>query len=229
MASLSLGLSAEVLTAQTTAQSLQTREWSLQDCLDYALENNITLQQSRIAAESSAIDVRTAKSALFPDLSFTTSHSLINRPYQQTGSTVSGTEILRSDGSTSYSGNYGLNARWTIYSGGANRKTIRQEELNTRIAGLEADATANSIEETITQTYVQILYAAESVNVNRNTLEVSIAQCERGKQLLEAGSISRADYAQLQAQVSSDRYQLVSSETALQDYRLQLKQLLELD
>ena len=229
MASLSLGLSAEVLTAQTTAQSLQTLEWSLQDCLDYALENNITLQQSRIAAESSAIDVRTAKSALFPDLSFTTSHSLINRPYQQTGSTVSGTEILRSDGSTSYSGNYGLNARWTIYSGGANRKTIRQEELNTRIAGLEADATANSIEETITQTYVQILYAAESVNVNRNTLEVSIAQCERGKQLLEAGSISRADYAQLQAQVSSDRYQLVSSETALQDYRLQLKQLLELD
>lgn len=229
VASLSLGLSAEVLTAQTTAQSLQTLEWSLQDCLDYALENNITLQQSRIAAESSAIDVRTAKSALFPDLSFTTSHSLINRPYQQTGSTVSGTEILRSDGSTSYSGNYGLNARWTIYSGGANRKTIRQEELNTRIAGLEADATANSIEETITQTYVQILYAAESVNVNRNTLEVSIAQCERGKQLLEAGSISRADYAQLQAQVSSDRYQLVSSETALQDYRLQLKQLLELD
>ena len=211
------------------AQAARVQEWSLQDCIDYALENNITLQKSRITAESSAIDVKTAKSALFPNLSFSNSHSLINRPYQQTSSTVSGTEILRTEGSTSYTGNYGLNAGWTIYSGGANRKGIRQEELNTRIASLDADATANSIEESITQTYVQILYASESVNVNRNTLEVSQAQCERGEQLLEAGSISRADYAQLQAQVSSDRYQLVTSEATLQDYKLQLKQLLELD
>ena len=211
------------------AQAARVQEWSLQDCIDYALENNITLQKSRITAESSAIDVKTAKSALFPNLSFSTSHSLINRPYQQTSSTVSGTEILRTEGSTSYTGNYGLNAGWTIYRGGANRKGIRQEELNTRIASLDADATANSIEESITQTYVQILYASESVNVNRNTLEVSQAQCERGEQLLEAGSISRADYAQLQAQVSSDRYQLVTSEATLQDYKLQLKQLLELD
>ena len=67
------------------------------------------------------------------------------------------------------------------------------------------------------------------MKVNENTLEVSIAQVERGKQLLEAGSLSRADYAQLQSQVSSDKYQLVSSESALQDYKLQLKQLLDLD
>ena len=211
------------------AQEIHPEKWSLQDCLDYALENNITLQQSRIAAESSAVDVKTAKSALFPNLSFSTSHSLINRPYRQTGSTVSGTEILQSDGSTSYTGNYGLNAGWTIYNGGANRKSVRQAELDTRIALLDTDAVANSIEESITQTYVQILYAAESVKVNRNTLEVSIAQSERGKQLLEAGSLSKADYAQLQAQVSSDKYQLVTSEATLQDYKLQLKQLLELD
>lgn len=203
--------------------------WTLQACLDYALENNITLKQSRIAAESSAVDVKTAKSALFPNLSFSTSHSLINRPYQESSSTVSGTEILHSNASTSYTGNYGLNASWTIFRGGANRKTVRQEELNSRIALLEADATANSIEESITQTFVQILYAGEAVNVNRNTLEVSIAQCERGKELLDAGSLSRADYAQLQAQVSSDRYQLVTAEASLQDYKLQLKQLLELE
>ena len=214
---------------QAGAQTSQTGKWSLQDCLDYALENNITLRQSRLSAESAAIDVRTARAALFPNLSFSTSHSLINRPYQQSGNTVSGTEILRSEGSTSYTGNYGLNAGWTIFNGGANRKTIRSEELNARIASLDTEAAANSIEESITQTYVQILYAAESVKVNRNTLEVSVAQCERGKQLMEAGSLSRADYAQLKAQESSDRYQLVVSETTLQDYMLQLKQLLELD
>ena len=57
----------------------------------------------------------------------------------------------------------------------------------------------------------------------------NIAQFERGKELFSAGSISRADYAQLEAQVSNDRYQLVTAQTTLSDYRLQLKQLLELD
>lgn len=214
---------------QAQAQETISEEWSLQDCIDYAIENNITLKQSRIAAESAAIDVKTAKSELFPSLAFSTSHSLINRPFRQSGSTVSGTEILSSEGSTSYTGNYGLDARWTIYSGGANRKSVEQEKLGSRIAELDVLATANSIEESVMQIYVQILYAEESVDVNRNTLEVSLAQCERGKQLLEAGSLSGADYAQLQAQASSDRYQLVTSEAALQEYRLQLKQLLELD
>ena len=98
-----------------------------------------------------------------------------------------------------------------------------------QIAGLETRSTANNILENIAQVYVQILFADESVKVNENTLEVSRAQCARGKELLDAGSISRADYAQLQAQVSNDNYQLVSSRATLQDYRLQLKQLLEIE
>lgn len=203
--------------------------WTLEACIGYALENNISIQQSRINAESSAVDLKTAKAALFPSLSFSTSHSVINRPYQESSSTVSGTEILYTDANTSYTGNYGLDARWTIYNGGLNRKTIEQEKLNTRISGLEVESTSNSIEESIVQMYIQILYAEESVRINTSTLDLSIAQCDRGKELFNAGSISKADYAQLQSQVSSDRYQLVSSQSTLQDYKLQLKQLLELE
>ena len=66
------------------------------------------------------------------------------------------------------------------------------------------------------------------MDVARLTLETSEAECTRGKELLGAGSISQADYAQLEAQRSSDRYQLVSSEATLADYKLQLKQLLEI-
>lgn len=203
--------------------------WSLQDCINYALQENISLKQSELTRQNAEIDMKTAKNALFPSLSFSTSHSMINRPYQESSSTVSGTEILHTDSNTSYTGNYGLNTYWDIYSGGRNRKTIKQEDLNTRIAGLEFKSTANNILESIAQVYVQILFAEESVKVNENTLEVSKAQCERGEQLLLAGSISRADYAQLQAQVSNDNYQLVSSKSTLQDYKLQLKQLLEIE
>lgn len=212
----------------TTAASV-TNVWTLQDCIDYAMQENISLQQSRLTAESAQVDIKTAKNALFPSLSFSTSHNLINRPYQESSYTVSGTEILMANTNTNYSGSYGLNAQWELFNGGRNLKTIKQEELNSRIAGLDFETTANSIEESIAQVYVQILYASESVKVNENTLEVSKAQRDRGKELFQAGSISSADYAQLESQVSNDNYQLVTAITALEDYKLQLKQLLEME
>lgn len=150
-------------------------------------------------------------------------------PYQESSSTVSGSEIIRNNSKTSYNGTYGLNAQWTIYNGSKRLKTIEQEKLNNRAAELDVATSENDIEETITQTYVQILYAAESVKVNESTLALSQAQYERGKELFAAGSISKADLAQLEAQVSTDRYQLVTAQSSLQDYKLQLKQLLELD
>ena len=212
----------------TTAASV-TNVWTLQDCIDYAMQENISIQQSRLTAESAQVDIKTAKNALFPSLSFSTSHNLINRPYQESSYTVSGTEILMANTNTNYSGSYGLNAQWELFNGGRNLKTIKQEELNSRIAGLDFETTANSIEESIAQVYVQILYASESVKVNENTLEVSRAQRDRGKELFQAGSISSADYAQLESQVSNDNYQLVTAITALEDYKLQLKQLLEME
>lgn len=212
-----------------TTSSSVTNVWTLQDCIDYAMQENISLQQSRLTAESAQVDIKTAKNALFPSLSFSTSHNLINRPYQESSYTVSGTEILMANTNTNYSGSYGLNAQWELFNGGRNLKTIKQEELNSRIAGLDFETTANSIEESIAQVYVQILYASESVKVNENTLEVSKAQRDRGKELFEAGSISSADYAQLESQVSNDNYQLVTAITALEDYKLQLKQLLEME
>ena len=205
----------ETIPSPDDTASTGVKTWTLQDCIEYALKENISLKQSRLSEQSAMIDRKTAKNALFPSLSFSTSQALINRPYQDSGSTVSGTEIIHTENSTSYTGNYGLDARWDLYAGGRNRKTIKQEDINIRIAGLDIENSANSIMENIAQVYVQILYADESVKVNENTLEVSRAQCARGKELLEAGSISAADYAQLQAQVSNDNYQLVSARATL--------------
>ena len=199
--------------------------WDLQSCIDYALQQNISIRRNRINAQSTQVDVKTAKAALFPSLSFSSSQNLVNRPYQESSSIISGSEVLKSSNKTTYNGNYGLNAQWTVYNGSKRLKTIEQEKLNNRVADLDVATSENDI----AQTYIQILYAAESVKVNENTLQVSEAQRDRGKQLLDAGSIARSDYAQLEAQVSTDRYQLVTAQATLQDYKLQLKQLLELD
>lgn len=225
------GISAQVspLQVDTLKEANLPAQWDLQSCIDYALEQNITIRKNRVTAESTQIDVKTAKAALFPSLSFSTSQQVTNTPYQETANRVSGSEIFSSNKKTSYDGSYGLNASWTLYNGSKRLKTIQQEQLNNQVAQLDVATSENTIRESIAQIYIQILYAAESVKVNENTLEVSIAQRDRGQQLLNAGSIAKSDFAQLEAQVSTDRYQLVTAQATLQDYKLQLKQLLELD
>ena len=120
-------LHAVALLAMASPLSLMAQEskvWTLNDCIRYALEQNIQLQQNRLSLEESKVDVKTAKAALFPSLSFSTGHNVMNRPYQETSSMVSGTEIISSSSKTSYTGNYGLDAQWTVRNGGRRLKTI---------------------------------------------------------------------------------------------------------
>lgn len=222
-----IGVSAQ---SDTTAQSTENlpARWNLQTCIDYALQQNITIRKNRINAESAEVDVKTAKAALFPSLSASVSQRIVNRPYSETNTIINGDNITSSQSKTSYNGSYGIDANWTLYNGSKRLNTLKQQRINTRIAELNVAQSENSIEESITQTYVQILYAAEAVKVNESTLEVSRTECERARALLEAGSIAKSDLAQLEAQVSTDKYQLVTAQATLQDYKLQLKQLLEL-
>lgn len=206
-----------------------SKQWSLQDCINYALEKNIKLQQDKIALEESDVDVKTAKASLFPSLSFNTGHNVINRPYQQNSSTVSGTEIISSDNKTTYNGNYSLNAQWTLWNGGKRLNNIKQQKTARDIASLSVSETENMLQEEITKLFVQILYADESVKINKSTLETSEVNFKRGEELFKEGSISKVDLAQLESQVGNDKYQLVTSESTLRNYKLKLKQLLELD
>lgn len=204
-------------------------QWDLRSCIDYALKQNITIRRNKLSAESAQVDVKTAKAALFPSLSASIGQRIVNRPYSETGTIITGDNITSSQSKTSYNGSYSIDVNWTLYNGSQRLNNIKQQDLNNRIAELAVAESENSIEESIAQTYIQILYATEAVKINEGTLEVSQAQYERGKELMTAGSISRADLAQLEAQVSTDKYQLVTAKATLQDYKLQLKQLLELD
>ena len=192
-----------VLFAATGTMQAQEKpaQWDYQSCIRYALEQNIQIKKSKVLLDESQVNTKTAKAALFPSLSFSTSHNIVNRPYDQSGSNlvnVGGSGNYATSGGsskTNYTGSYGLNAQWTVYNGGKRLKTIEQQELNGQIAELNIDETANTIEESITQTFMQILYANESVKINENTLAVSEAQRDRAKEMLEVGSIAKSDYA----------------------------------
>ena len=218
-----------LLPAGMKAEDDMPKQWTLRNCIDYALEHNITIRRNRINVECTQEDVKTAKADFLPSLSGNISQRIVNRPNSASGTIISGDNITTSESKTSYNGSYGIDASWTVYNGSKRVNTVKQQQLNSRMAELTVDQSENSIEENITQLYVQILYSAEAVKVNESTLEVSRKEFERGQQLFDAGSIASSDLAQLEAQVSNDNYQLVTAQTTLQNYKLQLKQLLELD
>lgn len=191
--------------------------WTLRKCLDYAMENNIQLRQSRNDYFSGLEDTKQAKAALLPSLSASTSQSLSNYPSQD----VSDNNV--------YTGSYNLNAQMSLFRGGSLSTALKQQKVQNEIDMLYVEETANDIRTAIVQAYIQCLYAAESVTVSRSAADASKAQRDRAEEMWKAGSISKVDFAQLESQWKSDEYQVVSAQTSLDDYMLQLKQLLELD
>ena len=207
----------------------QSREWTLKACIDYALENNLDLHKARLASESAATDVKEAKAALQPTLSASMTQGVQYRPFQErTGSFVNGSIASSSSQKVTQSGSYGINMNWVVWNGGRNRDGITEAEYSEQQANLNIQQTANSIQEQIASLYVQILYSKEAENVNRELLENDKKLLARGRELLAEGQVARSDVAQLEAQVSSGEYEVVNAVTQIADYKLQLKQLLEL-
>lgn len=213
-----------------TLGSRAQKAWTLEDCINYAKEHNITLQKALLQKKSAEEDVKSSQAALLPSLSASTNQSIGYRPWQDNGTTtVTNGQVNTKVNKSYYNGNYGLNASWTVWNGNKNRNTLRQNRLSAEQAGLEAEVTANSIQEQIAQLYVQILYLTEAVKVSEQSLETSKKNEERGKEMVEVGKMSKADLAQLSAQRASDEYNIVESRANISKYKLQLKQLLELD
>ena len=212
-----------------TVQMSAQKKWTLQDCIDYAMDNNITLKKSQLQKQSATEDLKGAKAALLPTVSASTNQSLGYQPWKDTGMSyvTNGTVNTKVD-KTSYNGSYSLNGQWTVWNGNRNINTIRLDELSEQQAELSAQETANSIQERIAQLFAQILYLDENVKVNEQMLETSQKNEDRGKEMVEVGKMSKADLAQLSAQRANDEYSIVEAQSQLLNYKLQLKQLLEI-
>lgn len=194
------------------------KKWTLDDCINYAMENNLTLKVLKLQKQSAQEDVKQSKAALLPTLSASTNQGVGYSPWDNTGTDKA-----------YYNGSYGINAQWTVWNGSQNTNTIKLNKLTEEQADLSVNETANSLQEQITQLYVQILYMTEAIEVNRQSLETSKKNEERGQQMVEVGKMSKADLAQLTAQRASSEYSIVESETQLSKYKQQLKQVLELN
>lgn len=211
------------------AQNAETKQWTLQDCIDYALAHNVTLAKSRNAEQSAAIDVAEAKAGRLPGLTASVSQAVTYRPFQSSGGNyVNGGIATSAADKTMQSGSYGVNAQWVVWNGGKTKMNIANANYSQQLAAYDTQTAANTIKEQIAQLYIQILYMTEAEKVNRTLLQQDSVICRRGQELVSVGNMAQADLAQLEAQVSQGRYDVVNIQTQIADAKMQLKQLIEL-
>ncbi len=204
-------------------------KWTLRECIDYALANNITLKKAELTRRSKAEDTKQSKAALLPSLNAQTNQSVGHRPWNDIGvSTVTNGTVASSVKKSYYNGSYGVSASWTVWDGNANRNAVKQSKIAEQQAELTEAETSNSIQEEIAKLYVQILYLKEAITVTKQNYETSLKNEERGRELVEIGKMSKADLAQLTAQAAADKYSVVEAESNLASYTTQLMQVLEL-
>lgn len=214
-----------MLTLTISAQ----KKWTMQECIDYAMANNITLQKSKLQKQSATEDLKGSKAALLPTLNASTNQSVGYQPWKDSGvSTVTNGMVNTKVDKTYYNGSYAVNAQWTVWNGNRNTNTIKLSKITEDEAELQSKETANSIQERIAQLYTQILYLDENVKVNEQMLETAKKNEERGQEMVNVGKMSKADLAQLSAQRATDEYNIVETRSQLLNYKLQLKQLLEI-
>ena len=205
------------------------KQWSLRDCIDYALANNIQLQKAKIKEYSALEDVKQSQAALLPSLNLSTSQNVSYTPWPQQGrATVADGYVQSSVDKVYYNGSYSLSGNWTVWNGNKNRNNVKLNKVAAEQARLDSATTANNVLEQIAQLYVQILYSNEAIAVTKESLKTSQTNEQRGKTMVEVGKMSKADLAQLTAQRAQDEYAIVEAESNLRNYKRQLKELLQI-
>ena len=217
-----------LLTLALLPVAAMAQTWSLQQCLDYATEHNITIQKNRLSEQDATEQLKQSKAALFPSLSFSMSQSLGYRPFQQATVMVQNGMATSTNNKLTENGSYGINANWTIWDGGVNRKNIEAKKVQTEQAEVQTDLSLKTIQEQIAQLYVQILYTTEAKKVNEQICATAKQQLERGQERLKVGDLAKADVAQLEAQYASAQYDVVNTQTQIDGFKRQLKALLQL-
>lgn len=191
--------------------------WTFDDCVRYAIANNVDIRSTMLSVLEADQNIGMAKDAYLPYVGFSTNQSFSNYPAPVSGNSES-----------SYNSSYNINASWTIWEGNARKYRVEANKLSKLQQQLYGDDVVKNLQLGILQAYLYILYLAEAVDIAQKSLEVSTAQAERTRRLMETGRTSRVDYAQIESQRAQDEYTLVQAKSSYASSKVTLKNLLNL-
>lgn len=194
---------------------------TLEQCIEYALKNNIQIKQSELNTEVANINLVQSEVSLLPSLNANASHSYnFGRTIDRFTNQFASQQVL--------SQNMSLSSDVVIFNGLQTVNTIHQNLYAYLSSKYSVDKMKNDISLNVATVYLQILYNTEAVENARNQLGITMAQAERSKKLVDAGSIARGAYLDIQAQIATEELNLTNAENQLSISYLSLAQLLNL-
>ncbi len=202
----------------TSAQGQTT--WSLQKCIDYALQNNIQIKQQALNSEYYNNQLNQAKSNRLPNL---------NAGFQNNmsfGRTIGPDNTYLDINSNSTSGSLSTNV--TIWNGFTLKNSIKMAEMDLRASLEEMQKAKDDIMLNIAASYLEILFADELVVVAEDLVKITQLQLDRTGKLVEAGSLAKGSLLEIEAQYAREELSVVNAQNRLQLAYLALYQLLEL-
>lgn len=206
---------------------IYAKQWTLKECINYALENNISLQKTQIKKASANEDYLQSKAALLPSLSASSNQNVSYTPWVTSG--ISGEGFTKSSvDKVYYNGSYSVMGNYVIWNGNKNRNQVKLNKLTYEAAALDSATQAQNLQEQIATLYIQICYSTEAIKVNQESYKSSLENENRGKEFVKIGKMSQADLAQLTAQRAQDEYNIVAAESNVKNYKRQLKELLQI-
>ena len=199
----------------------QQKFWSLEECIMYAIENNIQIKQQVIQTEYNKNSLDLAKLKLLPTLNGQSTYSFnFNRTLDQT------TNVYRDQ--SGQSAQIYLGGNLPLFTGLQNLYSIKSNQYLVLASEQDLQTIKDNIALSVALAYLQILLNKELVAATDNQLQITLQQIEKTKKLVEAGSSARGNLLQIEAQAASEEVQLINLKNQLEISYLNLTQLLEL-
>ncbi len=199
----------------------QEKKWSIEDCLSYAYEHNISIKQTDLDIKSAEVDKLGAIGAFLPSLNFNGSHSW-NTGLNQSVST--GLFVNQTTQFTSV----GVASSVPIYAGLQNQNRLRRANLSILASQYKLSKMKDDVSLNVANAFLQILFNKEQLNVQKEQLSNNLKQIQRTEELVKAGSIPRGDLLDMKATIATNQQAVVVAENALLISKLSLAQLLQL-
>jgi outer membrane protein len=198
----------------------QQEPWTLEQCVNYALENNISIQRNQLDVKSAAVQTKAAKGNFLPNL-----NAGVNQSFSfglNAGSTGVATQNNRSNTG------FNIGSSTTLFNGFRNSSEYKKAKLGNELSQLALEKMENDISLNVVNAYLNILFNRENLEVAKIQADISKEQVKRISELFEAGSAPKGDLYEIEATLANDVQNLITVENSLNISRLNLAQILQI-
>nr|WP_321412428.1 TolC family protein [uncultured Carboxylicivirga sp.] len=201
------------------AQDTSSNTWTLEQCINHALSQNIQVQQTLLSNLSNQVDVEQAKAQKLPSLNASVS-------YTASWSGSDNTNSWESDYRDNQSNNFSLNSSVTLFNSGKLTKLIEQAKIDMEAGIYDSEAVKETVSLNILNAFMQVIFNKENVENAKIQMEATQEQAEYAEARYAAGAISKTDYLQVKSQLATEKSSLISAQSELAISKVNLMQMM---